>query len=235
MFGNAKNEKNSTWAAHLKRTKPLFDQLDPVSGVPKDSSDWHTSFDHYFDNLSARLCHHMSLPCNPDDHSLCVTQDQADEVFRLGQFEYSYIYRDTPSSLTASSASFGVWVEEVAQHIRDQMAGKDGEMIYRHNVAHDGSVSRLLSVLQVDAMVWPGMGSEVVFELYRKKKGHHHHGQDYVVRVLFGGQVMRSSNPDLGLMELIPVDTLLEYFDGLVGKHASKVPGMCEDETKSEL
>lgn len=217
----------------MKRSKPLFDELDAVSGIPEDSEGWHSSFDHYFDNLSARLCHDMSLPCSTEDDSKCVTEDQADEVFRLGQFEYSHIYRDTPTSLAASAASYGAWIDEVAQHIRDQITGEDGEMVYRHNVAHDGSVSRLLSVLQVDVMVWPGMGSEVVFELYREKKAHnHYHGvdrqsKDYVVRVLFGGQVMRSSSPDLGLLEFIPVDALLDYFD--------KLPEKCEDEMKSEL
>lgn len=240
MFGDEKSKKNSTWAAHLKRSKSLFDELDVVSGISEDSEEWHSSFDHYFDNLSARLCHDMALPCNTEDHSECITEDQADEVFRLGQFEYSHIYRDTPTSLAASSASYGVWVGEVVQHIRDQIGDEDGEMVYRHNVAHDGSVSRLLSVLQVDVMVWPGMGSEVVFELYREKKAHYQShdggGRGYVVRVLFSGQVMRSSHPDLGLLEFIPVDVLLDYFDGLVGENtSSKVPEMCEDETKSEL
>ena len=232
MYDDARSQKNTTWTAHLKRSQPLFDELDAVSRIPKDSEDWHSSFDHYFDNLSARLCHHMALPCKSSDYSLCINEEQANEVFRLGQFEYSYTYRDSPTSLAASSASFGVWVEEVAQHLRDQIAGKDGEMVYRHNVAHDGSVSRLLSVLQIDVMIWPGMGSEVVFELYRHKKkvyhGNNYHSKDYAIRVLFGGQVMRSSNPDLGLLDFKPVDSLLDYFDGLVGKNASFVPELCE-------
>ncbi|KAK2761370.1 hypothetical protein FQN54_001892 [Arachnomyces sp. PD_36] len=225
-IGLIKDSDKSRWQDHLKRSKPLFDDLDAVSGVPKDSEDWHSSFDHYFDNLSARLCHDMSLPCNIEDKSACITQDQADEVFRLGQYEYSYLYRQVIESLDTSAASYGLWVGEVAQHIRDQMTGEDGEMVYRHNVAHDGSISRLLSILQIDVMVWPGMGSEVVFELYRKKKGHSH-GEDYMVRVLFGGKPLLSSHPDLGLMEFIPANTLLGYFDDLVGKNASAVPEMC--------
>merc|ERR1711964_643445 len=53
-------------------------------------------------------------------------------------------------------------------HIRDFISGSSN-VIYRHNVAHDGSMSRVLSLLQLDVMVWPGMGSEVVFELYKKE------------------------------------------------------------------
>ena len=63
---------------------------------------------------------------------------------------------------------------------------------YRHNIAHDGSISRLLSILQIEKMVWPGMGSEVVFELYKSKVD-----QQYYIRVLWGGQVLKSSDPTL--------------------------------------
>jgi acid phosphatase len=228
LYNAAKSQPDSAWAAHLSRSKSLYGDLDAVSGVPPDSNDWHVSFDHYYDNLSARLCHHKPLPCNISNASLCVAQSQADEVFRLGQFEYSYIYRDAPTSLAASTASYGIWIGELAAHLRDQVAGADGKIVYRHNVAHDGSVSRLLSILQLDVMVWPGMGSEVVFELYRKRGHDHGEGNDHFVRVLWGGQVLRSSNPDLGVMDMIPVGILLEYFDGLVGAKGSSVLGLCK-------
>jgi hypothetical protein len=91
---------------------------------------------------------------------------------------------------------------------------------YRHNIAHDGSISRLLSILQIEKMVWPGMGSEVVFELYSKN-------DCYFLRVLWGGQVLRSSLPAFGSMDMVPFATVLGYFDGLVGVRASKVPGLC--------
>lgn len=94
--------------------------------------------------------------------------------------------------------------------------------MYRHNVAHDGSVSPLLSILQIEEMVWPGMGAEIVFELYEKAKG-----GGWFVRVLWGGQVLRSSSPTLGKMDMVPLERLLDYFDGLVGKQASLIPGKC--------
>ena len=77
------------------------------------------------------------------------------------------------------------------------------------------------------------MGSEIVFELYRKRSGGHTpknatvSESDHYVRVLFGGQPLRSSNPSLGLMDMLPVETLLAYFDGLVGKNASLVKEKC--------
>lgn len=265
---------NTAWAAHLAAARGLYATLDGISGVAPDDDGFHASFDHYYDNLSARQCHGRPLPCkvvgvvntttttsNPgdgdgdgdgDDEGQyvtdpgdCVTQEVADEVYRLGHWEYSQIYRDAGAeSLAASVGSFGVWVAELAAHLRGAV-GDDGttttttgnnennssssstststRTLWFHNVAHDGSVSRLLGILQVDVMVWPGMGSEVVFELWKKKDtttttttgGGSSSGESgsgsgqYFVRVLWGGKVLRSSNPSLGTMDMLPVETLL--------------------------
>lgn len=296
----------------------LYRTLDDISGVPDNDSGFHASFDHYYDNLSARQCHSKPLPCklvNGANSTTCVSQDLADSVYRMGNWEYSQIYRDHPSSLKASALSLGVWIGQLAAHIRNAVAGSS-EVIYFHNVAHDGSVSRLLSILQIDEMVWPGMGSEVIFELYKKKavptkpppsptasaqRCHHDNclrelirypslattlcqevhaqtsgasatwlvncpnptrlssacsclatglistatattltaatatasniagtGSDgYFLRVLFGGKVLKSSNPTLGSMDMVPVDVVLEYFDSLVGKSGESVPAKC--------
>jgi 2-phosphoxylose phosphatase len=114
-----------------------------------------------------------------------------------------------------------VWIAELAQNIRDAIAGR-GKVVYRHNVAHDGSLALLLSILQVDVMVWPGMGSEVVFEVWRGKDG-----GDWYLRVLWGGKVLRSSSPQLGVMDMVPIHGVLRYFDGLVGVGASGVLAFC--------
>ena len=214
--------KASNWTAHLTAAKPLYDSLDFISGVASDSTDWHKSFDHYYDNLSARQCHAKPLPCNINNTNACVSQEQANTVYRLGQYEYSFIYRDSPQSLQAAVGSYGVWLAELAQNIRDTLAGKSA-VIYRHNVAHDGSVSRLLSILQVEQMVWVGMGAEVVFEVYASKK---YSGKKYL-RVLWGGQVLRSSSPTLGEIDMLDLDVFLAYVDGLVGRKAQKVVQFC--------
>lgn len=226
----ASGSTSGPWGQHLQASSSLYATLDAISGVSPTASAWHVSWDHYFDNLSARLCHAKPLPCNINNTAQCVTMTQAEEVFRLGEWEYSYTYRDNENSLPASVASYGVWIAELAQNLRHavdpaaynaSVPGQEG-VKYRHNVAHDGSVSRLLSILQVEKMVWPGMGSEVVFELYKRKTD----GR-FFVRVLWGGQVLVSSNPSLGRMDMLSVDTLLAYFDGLVGMGAAKVPGLC--------
>ncbi|KAL8644427.1 MAG: hypothetical protein Q9226_007770, partial [Calogaya cf. arnoldii] len=226
-YGPGSND--SGWTSHLKAASDLYADLDSISDIPPTDSGFHISFDHFFDNLSARLCHAKPLPCNASNPSLCVTQAMADEVFRLGQYEYSYLYRDAGArTLEYCVGSYGIWVAELAQNLRDAMHATNpastgnrasSGIRYRHNIAHDGSVSRLLSILQIEKMVWPGMGSEVVFELYKRKLD-----QQYYIRVLWGGQVLKSSNPTLGVLDMLRVEILFAYFDGLAGQRAEKIP-----------
>lgn len=54
---------NPNWTAHLTASQPLFEELDDISGVAPNDPDFHRSWDHYFDNLSSRLCHGKPLPC----------------------------------------------------------------------------------------------------------------------------------------------------------------------------
>lgn len=221
-FSSIQSADDPAWQAHLDAAAGLYAKLDGISGVNATDAGFHVSLDHYYDNLSARQCHDKPLPCRlvnvttptggtalANDTSDCVTQELADEVYRLGHWEYSHIYRDAgPASLVASAASLGVWFAELAAHLRGAVAG-GSDTLWFHNVAHDGSVSRVLSVLQADVMVWPGMGSEVVFELWRRKKGGGEGESGFYVRVLFGGRVLRSSNPSLGTLDMVPVETLL--------------------------
>ena len=166
-----------------------------------------------------KLTTHTFQSTNP---TTCITPAQAATVFRLGLYEYSYLYRSTPLSLHASTASYGVYIAELAQNIRDAISGISA-VKYRHNVAHDGSLAMLLSILQLDVMVWPGLGAEIVFEIFRADG----EGEERVVRILWGGVVLRSSDPRLGKVDMLPVDTLLGYLDELVGVGASEVPGLC--------
>uniref|UniRef100_A0A8H7XU81 Acid phosphatase n=1 Tax=Psilocybe cubensis TaxID=181762 RepID=A0A8H7XU81_PSICU len=182
------------WKDHLAQAAPLYSRLDNISGIATlDTAGWHSSLDHYYDNLSAKQCHGKTLPCNLNDTSECVTQKDANTVYRLGNWEYSYRFRDAPASAEYSSLRYGAWVLELKSHLQNNINGTS-------NVAHDGSVSALLGFLQIDQMVWPGMGSEIVFELYSSADQPNEH----FIRVLWGGQPMKTSTP-LGLLDMIPV------------------------------
>lgn len=320
LFKSIKSNGNPDWKEHLELSNDLFHALDDVSGVPSNDGGFHASFDHYYDNLSARQCHEKPSPCKlmegPNITS-CVSQALTDSVYRMGNWEYSHIYRDHPLSLPASVLSLGVWIGELAQHLREVMEGQS-KIRYFHNIAHDGSVSRLLSILQIDEMVWPGMGSEVVFELYKRKSyaptprptGQPEVGRGcnrdnclrymirnfpslgtlchnistplnlpqptiqprpsqcpnqsrlssacaclpspasaeatptakkaiasrtslsspsgFYVRVLFSGKVLKSSSPTLGSIDMLPVEVLLDYLDGLVGKGGDLIKTKCQ-------
>ncbi|ROW06943.1 hypothetical protein VMCG_03984 [Cytospora schulzeri] len=142
QFDDIQSGSNPEWEAHLEAARGLYAVLDDISGVDTAAdSGFHVSFDHYYDNLSARQCHGKPLPCKlvnvnvtgadgtttavlVNDTSECVTQAMADEVYRFGNWEYSQIYRDSGAgSLAASVGSFGVWIAELAAHIRGVVEG----------------------------------------------------------------------------------------------------------------
>ncbi|KAF9450832.1 histidine phosphatase [Macrolepiota fuliginosa MF-IS2] len=206
------------WQQHLTDAAPLYNKLDNVSGIPGDDFGWHMSFDHYYDNMSAKQCHAKPLPCNVDNPSLCVTQDEADTVFRLGNWEYSYLFRDAPDSAAYSALRYGAFALELKSHLQDVIQGKS-TLRYVQNIAHDGSVAPLLGLLQIDVMVWPGMGSEVVFELYRNKRS-----SQYFIRVLWSGQPMKTSTP-LGVLDMVKIEDFFNYLDSMVGSGSDLVQG----------
>ncbi|KAL1717692.1 histidine phosphatase superfamily [Schizophyllum commune] len=204
-------DNGTDWQHHLNATAELFAKLDAVSGIEKDDdAGWHTWFDHYYDNLSAKQCHGKSLPCSVNDTSLCVTQEEADTVYRLGNWEYSYIYRDAANSTLYSALKYGAWVLELRDHLEGAVTGES-------TVAHDGSISALLGFLQISKMVWPGM--YIVFELYEKAGEH-------FIRVLFGGQPLETSTR-LGTLNLVPVEKFIDYIDSMLGS-GSELYAACQ-------
>lgn len=45
-------------------------------------------------------------------------------VYRLGNYEYSLIWRDTPLSAKLSALTYGAWVLELKGHLQDKISGK---------------------------------------------------------------------------------------------------------------
>ncbi|EAU86905.2 hypothetical protein CC1G_10796 [Coprinopsis cinerea okayama7 len=210
----------AVWREHLQKARDegLWDELDSISGVPTDDRGWHVSFDHYFDNLSAKLCHRKPLPCNLKDRSLCISRETADKVFDIGHWEYLYLFREAVGSHEYSALKSGAWMLELRSRLYSKIEGTH-KVRYAHNVAHDGSISSLLGFLQVEGMAWPGMGSEVVFELYRdaaRASAPPPTTDGWYVRVLWSGQVMRTVST-LGVLDMVPLNAFFEYIDSTVG------------------
>ncbi|KKA30460.1 hypothetical protein TD95_000649 [Thielaviopsis punctulata] len=141
LFRATTSSVNRAWSKHLAAAAPLFARLDAISG-----------------------CHGKPLPCrlvNGKNSSAYIIQSDADAVYRMRNLEYVRIYCGAPPSLNALATTFGTWIATLADHLCT-LGG--------HNIAHDGSMARLLSVLQVAEMVWLGMGMEVVvFKLYTSR------------------------------------------------------------------
>ena len=53
--------------------------------------------------------------------------------------------------------------------------------------------------------MWPGMASEIVFELWQK-------GKDHYIRVLFSGQPL-STSTRLGVLDMIKFEDFEEYLE----------------------
>ncbi|KAK7207489.1 histidine phosphatase superfamily [Myxozyma melibiosi] len=213
-------QDTDAWYKHINMSQDLFDELDAISGVDSTDDDWHSWFDHYFDNLSSRTCHQLPLPCNVTNSSQCVTQEMAEQVFRLGDYEYNYIFRQAANSTVYGATHYGAFIAELVAHLKGKLDGTRSS-IYRHNVAHDGSLSSLLAALQIDFLRWPGMGSEVVFELWRKDNS----SQNYI-RVLYGGQPLSTQTP-MGVLDMVEVETFIAYLEDLVGVNGEKVYKYC--------
>lgn len=213
---------SQTWTDHLAAAADLYVKLDAISGIASQDGGWHNSFDHYYDNMSAKQCHGKTLPCNVNSTSSCVTQDIADTVYRIGNWEYSWQYRDAPQSTQYSALKYGAWILELRAKLQDKISGVS-KMKYVHNIAHDGSISSLLGFLQIAKMVWPGMGSEVVFELYSKSNQSHGRrgtsgtkATSYFIRVLWSGQPIVTSTP-MGTLDMVPIADFFSYIDLTVG------------------
>ncbi|KAK9321708.1 histidine phosphatase superfamily [Lipomyces orientalis] len=208
------------WNEHLNMAKDVFSQLDQISGVDPTDDGWHSWFDHYFDNLSSRLCHQLPLPCKISNSSDCISEQLAEQVFRLGDYEYNYIFRQATNSTLYSAARYGAFIAELMSHLKGKVAGIESN-IYRHNIAHDGSISPLLGALQINTLRWPGMGSEVIFELWRKEFSH-----EYAVRVLYGGMPLVTNTP-MGTLDMVPFEDFIAYLESLVGKNGELVYQYC--------
>ncbi|KAK9465795.1 histidine phosphatase superfamily [Lipomyces arxii] len=208
------------WQHHLNLTTDLFARLDALSGVDPTDDGWHSWYDHYFDNLSSRLCHQQPLPCNVSNSTDCISMTDAEQVFRLGDYEYNYIFRQATNSTLYSAMHYGAFIAELMARMKGKVAGTESA-IYVHNVGHDGSVAPLLGALQINYLRWPGMGSEVTFELWRKDFSH-----DYFVRVLYGGQPLETTTP-MGKLDMVPYSDFIAYLDSLVGENGELVYQYC--------
>lgn len=193
------------WQAQLKAAAPLLSQL---SGYTQNNSDWTQTFDHLCDNFQARLCNGYELPCDVNDTSSCVTMKQADETFRLGDWEWNYYWRTYARAQTYIQTVEGPFIGEILTNFRQVESGKS-KIKYQHDFIHDGDIGPICGALGISSLRWPGMGSNIAFELWDVEGGSMH------ARVLYSGQPMKTIH---GRLDWLPLQKLIDILTPFVSK-----------------
>lgn len=187
---------SSTWQAQLQATAPLLAQLAPFT---ENNSAWTETFDHLSDNFQGRLCNGYKLPCDINDPSKCVTMQEADEVFRAGDWEWNYYWRSYSNATTYIQTVEGLFIGEILQRFASVQAGKN-TVKYEHDFVHDGDIGPIAGALGIQSLRWPGMGSNIAFELWKVDGG------AIYARVLYSGQPMETIH---GLLDWLPLSRLV--------------------------
>lgn len=99
-----------------------------------------------YDNLSAKQCHGKPLPCSLNNTAICTPQEDADAIYRLGNYEYayksviafslvlvladgddeySYRWRIAENSTLYSALTMGAWFIELQDHINGKIDGSN--------------------------------------------------------------------------------------------------------------
>lgn len=156
-------ESTEEWEKHLAATGSLRDRLASLLGA--NQTDWMSTFDHFADNFQGRLCNGYHLPCNQADPSACVSQSDAYEVFRAGDWEWNYWWRRSQSAKQYIALTEGLFLQEIANRLK--LISQDAlSRVYTHNFVHDGDLGPALGALGIQQLRWPGMGSNIAFEVW---------------------------------------------------------------------
>lgn len=156
-------ESTEEWKQHLAATKPLRDRLANLLGANK--TDWMSTFDHFADNFQARLCNGYRLPCSRARPSACVSESDAYEVFRAGDWEWNYWWRRNQDAMKYIALTEGLFLGEVADRL-DRVSEDALSQVYTHSFVHDGDLGPILGSLGIRQLRWPGMGSNIAFEVW---------------------------------------------------------------------
>lgn len=210
----------SSWGFNnfMEVRKSLRLKLTSLLGIDDPSfsthaHEWESNFDHFFDNIHSRWCHDQPLPCGgpniltPTGRSRhgCVTQDVADELFDVGDFEFNFKYGKPPVAYRKSIIRLGIglFLNQILSNMEAHtIQGKTedqsfvpapppssvpdakSKQIFLYS-AHDDSIGVLLGALQTQDYRWPPYASNLIFELWRKSDGEHY------VRVLYNGVALQ--------------------------------------------
>ncbi|PKY06112.1 phosphoglycerate mutase-like protein [Aspergillus campestris IBT 28561] len=211
------------WREHLGVTMVLREELGEMFDISEEEEDgaWMNSFDHFADAFQARVCNGYGLPCRAKkegekEGENCVTQEQAEEVFRAGDWEWNYWFRGSDLAKEYIQLVGGLFIGEIVRRLEGVVEGRP-DWVYSHTFMHDGDLGPVLGALGIRALRWPGMGANVAVEVWRTD------GEGFYARVLYSGRTVETIH---GTMEWMPLGELLEILGGFV---PGDIVSMCED------
>lgn len=158
----SKLEETDAWKAHIAATKPLQDSL---LWATLNQSAWTETFDHLSDNFQSRTCNGYKLPCNVNNLTQCVTEEQAAEVFRAADWEWNYYWRTNPYVLPYIQTQEGLFIGELLDRWAMVENGTN-TLKYVHEFIHDGDIGPITGALGITALRWPAMASNLAFEFW---------------------------------------------------------------------
>ena len=200
-------ESTPEWNAHLNVTADLRTDLGNLLGAT--SSDWQDTFDHFADNFQARLCNGYELPCNFTDTSQCVTMAQADEVFRAGDWEWNYYWRNNANATEYIQLVEGLFIGEILAHFKAVIAGTTST-VYSHTFVHDGDIGPILGALGITALRWPAMASNIAIEIWETEG---EYSASLYSRVLYCGKPVETIH---GTLDWLPLESLIAIMQPFV-------------------
>ncbi|KAF8483947.1 phosphoglycerate mutase-like protein [Russula ochroleuca] len=145
------------WQDILKNNSAVIEHMNSVLGTT-NSTEWTTTFTYYQDVVAARICNGHPLPCNGSGD--CVSEEDADEIFELGNLEFDYIWHLAEYAEPYNQLTFGVMFSELADALEEP---KHPLALY---VAHDTSMVRVAAGLGIFPIRWPRLGSEFAIEIW---------------------------------------------------------------------
>ncbi|KAL3459640.1 histidine phosphatase superfamily [Aspergillus heterothallicus] len=192
-------QSGSEWEEHLAITAALRGELAEMFNA-QDSGDWLSTWDHFADNFQARMCNGYELPCSLKDESRCVSEAQAYEAFRAGDWMYNWWWRRNANVTEYITVIEGLFIKELVAKW-EAVARGESEVVYSHNFLHDGDIAPLLGALGIRALRWPGMASNIAVEIWQTSS------KDFYARVLYSGRAIETIH---GTLEWVPLSKLID-------------------------
>lgn len=174
--------QNPEWLPRMQAIKDVLDQINTIANTTDDPSmnDQYTvgSWDDVF---RARLCNDLPLPCSEDGQT-CVTQEMADTVLEVGNWETPRLFGGDELALLGGGPLFC----DISKTFADRVSTGSGPK-YIHYSAHDTTLYSLLAGLKFLGNYTP-FASTIRFELWQTSNDP---TPEYGVQIIFNNEIIR--------------------------------------------